>query len=240
MLIVPILTFIRLPQRFLSFQLYKFYKREIRSIPPSHLSSLVPDHCDVETGSVSATAYGVSLQSAVAASANSNGPGRAVLVPHSNNNNNNPCQASAGQSASLICYSSRALHPYYYHIEESGGTIVAYAPEHPVIIEDSPPSYEMALLCPSVAHHQYANAFINAPIQVILPKEQSKEKSLINASRMPETASREATTSEANTSAEVNHSAKSASHDQTEEEHVTESGRTKSPESDRNTSSPTN
>jgi len=93
------------------------------------------------------------------------------------------CQPGTGQSASLICYTSRSYHPYYYHLED--GTIVAYAPNNSLIVEDSPPSYEMALLCPSVAHHHYPpSTFINAtPIQVILSQEQNKDKNLVENGR---------------------------------------------------------
>lgn len=100
----------------------------------------------------------------------------------------------AGHPASLIhCYGPPVSgtvtapstqtyhHPYYYQVGEDG-TIVAFAPTE--MIEDSPPSYEMALLCPSVsmhphyhhAHsdsssHSYPHALINPSMQVILPLE---------------------------------------------------------------------
>lgn len=75
----------------------------------------------------------------------------------------------------LICYNTRAYHhhPYYYQIQE--GTVVALAPDNALIIEDSPPSYEMALLCPSVNTHNQStcpNSLIDpSQMQVILPKE---------------------------------------------------------------------
>ena len=147
---------------------------------------MLPDNCDVESGSHTIDTGGYNLQSAQhnAASITSSLPvtGGSLLV-----NNASSCHTQAiGQSASLICYNSRAAyHPYYYQIEDN--TIVAYAPDNSVIFEDSPPSYEMALLCPSVNHYQYPGAIINAPIQVILPKEQCKEKNFVELNRRAET-----------------------------------------------------
>lgn len=160
-------------------KIYKFYKREIRSNPSNNLGSLASENCDLEPGPVTASNYGMNTSAAYCGGGGVGGPGRAMLSNHGNQS----CQIGAGQSANLICYSSQAYHPYYYQVED--GTIVAYAPENSVIIEDSPPSYEMALLCPSVAHqhhhhHQYANAFNARPIQVILPMGSNKEKTESN------------------------------------------------------------
>lgn len=171
-------------------QIYKFYKREIRSNSSAtsaagavssttttttahNANTLLTEHCDSES------ALGL-MHNGFAAMPLPSSPAGSGVASNSNGNRvllANGTQSPNGQTASLICYNTRSYHhPYYYQIED--GTIVAFAPESALIIEDSPPSYEMALLCPSVTHHQYAaNTFINPSIQVILPKEQLKEKS---------------------------------------------------------------
>lgn len=164
-------------------QIYKFYKREIRSNPHlnSHLESYFPDSCDPE----SASTTGYNLQGTA---------GRALSTQTGH--------CPAGQSASLLCYNSRnivdpAYHPYYYAYYAPTETLSANmivdsdiptsapttAGETTASIEESPPSYEMALMCPRVSHHQYPNSgFIQAPIQVILPKDQCNEKLALSAS----------------------------------------------------------
>lgn len=144
--------------------------------------------CDAESGAVGAgfniNAATAALDNASALSNHQNN-GQAVLgrVIMANAHLTGEHTLATGlvndqhHSSGLICYNARGYqHPYYYQIQD--GTLIALAADNALIIEDSPPSYEMALLCPSVTHNQCPNTLLNptATMQVILPKEQCKEK----------------------------------------------------------------
>ncbi|XP_027197842.2 uncharacterized protein LOC113792140 [Dermatophagoides pteronyssinus] len=184
-------------------KLYKFYKREILSNSPTNINSLMTDSCDSESAAIGGTTisgYNISANNNnnntnnnlnPLSPSNNGGILNRVIVTnahHSLDTNQSPQsdhQHSHHQHQhlhhyqhspnGLICYNTRAYHhhPYYYQIQE--GTVVALAPDNTLIIEDSPPSYEMALLCPSVNTHNQStcpNSLIDpSQMQVILPKE---------------------------------------------------------------------
>jgi len=75
--------------------------------------------------------------------------------------NNRVCQSPSSLRLGGVresegdCYSHRvvALPPYYFSLEYpelDGQMLVSLPPDNQIFIEDSPPSYEMALLCPNV------------------------------------------------------------------------------------------
>ncbi|KPM07529.1 hypothetical protein QR98_0060250 [Sarcoptes scabiei] len=74
------------------------------------------------------------------------------------------------QQAQLFSYNNQSYHPSYYYQIQDGSTLIALTtansatndgpisfsnrlPATEMIVEDNPPSYEMALLCPSVTHN---------------------------------------------------------------------------------------
>ncbi|KAH9515893.1 hypothetical protein DERF_006668 [Dermatophagoides farinae] len=192
-------------------KLYKFYKREILSNSPTNINSLMTDSCDSESAAIGGTTtsgYNISANNNNnSLSPNNNGAiMNRVIVTNAHHSSLDPNQSPQSDHhhhhhlhhhqqqhhhlhnhqhspSGLICYNTRSYHhPYYYQIQE--GTVVALAPDNTLIIEDSPPSYEMALLCPSVnTHNQQTcpNSLIDpSQMQVILPKEHCKEKQLIS------------------------------------------------------------
>lgn len=121
-------------------QIYKFYKREIRSTPRPTDAHLADTFLPPETGqtggdlAADAAGYGyhqTSLNTSDRAMQHHLLQPVANLSAHHHPHSHQPT-SGVGQNASLICYSRGGAlpygsnTPYYYHLED--GTIVAYAP----------------------------------------------------------------------------------------------------------------